>query len=92
MRVGITDEVERRERRDAGLDPHLFEAQHQKNRPQDIGQLRRREENRQRHARHRLLCGEADGEVTDEHFLAMLQALLSSLALGPAADIMMEAS
>src|SRR5262245_44797519 len=67
VRPGIADEVERRERGVAGIDPHLLDAERDEHRPQDVRDLRGGEQHGEVHARRRAFGGEAECEVADEH-------------------------
>ena len=67
MRVGIRNEVERRERCNTRLDPHLFEADGHEKGPNDVSELRGCKQRRQRHTRGGTLRGEGQGKMADEH-------------------------
>src|SRR5262249_26169135 len=72
MRVGIADEIERREGRVAGIDADLLDAKRHENRPQQIRELGRSEQTRHRDLWRCALRGKSKREVADEHRGAML--------------------
>jgi hypothetical protein len=67
VRPGIGDEAERIDRGGAGHDLELLHAGEDQIRPEEIGKLRRGEEETQRECRRRPLRSEPDGEVSEEH-------------------------
>src|ERR1051325_3473030 len=76
MRVRVRHEIERRECRDARLDSNLLDAGRHEEGPDDVSELRGREQRRQRQARYRAFGGEAQGKVPDEH-RRMIPGLIS---------------
>jgi len=66
VRIRIAHEVEGRERGDARRDPHLLETDREEERPEDVGELRRRQQHGERDARRGGLRRETEREVADE--------------------------
>jgi hypothetical protein len=70
VRIGVA-EVQRRDAGVARLDGDLFDAKADEHRPDDIGELRREDEDRQRHARSGALGCHPDRNVAEEHIAAI---------------------
>src|SRR6266850_2630109 len=67
MRIRVGDEIERRERGRARIDSHLLDAERHQKGPEQIGELRRGEQDRQREPGSDALGGEAESKVAYEH-------------------------
>ncbi len=71
MRDGIIVEVEGRKDGVAGIDPYVFEAQEQEDRPKQVDELRGQEKRAERDLRRYLFSTQCSDVVSYEHRLAL---------------------